>query len=127
MNKLHRKKVVGRGSADHLPTTYQPPTDHLPTTYRPLTDHLPTTYCTNHIFTVQLVHDYHTGDNYSYSHIWSFEHQICLPLEYEPMGQYTGVSLYWSGSLCYYSHCPLFCTAITDQFLILVFGLGTLM
>ena len=53
MNKLHRKKVVGRWSArpptDHLPTTYRPPTDHLPTTYRPPTDH---------VFTVQLVHDY---------------------------------------------------------------------
>ena len=25
VNKLHRKKVVGRWSADHLPTTYRPP------------------------------------------------------------------------------------------------------
>ena len=71
VNKLHRKKVVGRWSVggrpttyrpptDHLPTTYRPPTDHLPTTYRPPTDHLQTTYRppTNHFFTVQLVHDY---------------------------------------------------------------------
>ena len=35
VNKLHRKNVVGRWSADHLPTTYRPPTNHLPTTYRP--------------------------------------------------------------------------------------------
>ena len=69
VNKLHRKKVVGRWSADHLltdhlPTIYRPLTDHLLTTYRPLTDHLPTTYrpLTHHLpttfFTVQLVHDY---------------------------------------------------------------------
>ena len=32
VNKLHRKKVVGRWSADHLPTTYRPPTNHLLTT-----------------------------------------------------------------------------------------------
>ena len=44
VNKLHRKKVVSRWSADHVPTTYQPHTDHLPTTYQPLTNHLPTTY-----------------------------------------------------------------------------------
>ena len=44
VNKLHCKKEVGRWSADHLPTTYQPPTDHLPTTYGPSTDHLRTTY-----------------------------------------------------------------------------------
>ena len=53
VNKLHRKKVVGRWSA-HLPTTYRPPTDHLPTTYRPPTDHF---------FTVQLVHDTCTVQN----------------------------------------------------------------
>ena len=53
MNKLHRKKVASRWSADHLPTTYQPLTDHLPITYRPLTDHLPTTYRppTDHLLT----------------------------------------------------------------------------
>ena len=28
LNKLHRKKVVGRWSANHLPTTYRPPTDY---------------------------------------------------------------------------------------------------
>ena len=55
VNKLHRKKVVGRWSADHLLTTCQPPADHLPST-----NHLPTTYWppTDHFFTVQLVHDY---------------------------------------------------------------------
>ena len=35
MNKLHRKKVVGRWSADHLLTTYQPSTHHPPTTNYP--------------------------------------------------------------------------------------------
>ena len=53
VNKLHRKKVVGRWLANHLPTTHRPTTDHLPTTYRPLTDHLPTTYwpTTDHLLT----------------------------------------------------------------------------
>ena len=81
LNKLHRKKVVGKWSADHLLTTYRPltdylttdhlpttywphtdhiPTDHIPTTYQPLTDHIPTTYriLTNHFFMVQLVQYY---------------------------------------------------------------------
>ena len=52
VNKLHRKKVVGRWSADHLPTTYQP---SVPTTYRPPTDHLPTDHLpTDHLLTDHL-------------------------------------------------------------------------
>ena len=52
VNKLHCKKAVGRWLADHLLTTYWPPTDHLLTIYRPNTDHF---------FTVQLVHNYRSG------------------------------------------------------------------
>ena len=78
MNKLHRKKVVGRWSADHLLTTYQPSTHHPPTTNYPFmpwwiscktvdftvkqtlalstlkTNHLPTTYqpLTDHLPTI---------------------------------------------------------------------------
>ena len=78
MNKLHRKKVVSRWSADHLLTTYQPSTHHLPTTNDPFvpwwiscktvdftvkqtsalstlkTNHLPTTYqpLTDHLPTI---------------------------------------------------------------------------
>ena len=50
LNKLHRKKLVGRLSVAGWPTTYWPPTDHLlttyhlPATYQPSTNHLPTTY-----------------------------------------------------------------------------------
>ena len=53
VNKLHRKKVVGRWLANHLPTTHRPSTDQLPTTYQPPTDHLPTTYwpTTDHLLT----------------------------------------------------------------------------
>jgi hypothetical protein len=36
VNNLHRKKAVGKWSADSLPTTYRLLTDSLPTTYRPL-------------------------------------------------------------------------------------------
>ena len=56
LNKLHRKKVVGRWSVSGWPTNYRPPTVYLLTTYRPpthrpLTDHILTTYrpLTDHI------------------------------------------------------------------------------